>query len=184
MKHPTAIRPAEGEYLNYYGKYIALVPEHEALPALERQGEAMFPFLRGLSEEQGALRYAPGKWSIKQIIGHVTDGERVFGYRALRFARADATPLPGFEENDWVANATFDRQPLSELVDHLEHVRASTLALLRGLEADAWTRRGDANGAAVTVRALAFIIAGHGYHHMGGIRDRYLAGARMSAVQP
>src|SRR4029453_5374862 len=103
-----------------YGKYIALVPDQEALPALERQAEAMFPFLRSLNESQGALRYAPEKWSVKQVIGHVTDGERVFAYRALRFARADVTPLPGFEENDWVANATFDRQPLSELVDHLE----------------------------------------------------------------
>jgi hypothetical protein len=184
MSASIAIRPGPDEYLDYYGKYIALVPEHEALPALERQAEAMFTFLRGLSETQGGLRYRPEKWSVKQVIGHVTDSERVFGYRALRFARADLTPLPGFEENDWVANATFDHQPLSELVDHLEQVRGSTLALMRGLDGDAWMRRGDANGAAVTVRALAFIIAGHGYHHMGVIQDRYLGAARMSAARP
>ncbi|TMQ72626.1 MAG: DinB family protein [Candidatus Eisenbacteria bacterium] len=174
MNLRAATRPAPDEYLAYYGKYIALVPEDEALPALERQAESMSSFLRGLTEEQGAFRYAPGKWSVKQIMGHVADGERVFSYRALRFARADATPLPGFDENHYAAAAASDRLPLPSLVHQLEAVRTSTLALFRALEEEAWTRRGEANGSPVTVRALAFIIAGHATHHMSVIRERYL----------
>ena len=181
MNLSTAVRPAPDEYLAYYGKYIALVPENEALPALERQGEAMIEFLRGLSETQGALRYAPEKWSVKQVLGHVADGERVFAYRALRFARADETPLPGFDENHYVANATFDQQPLAELVDQLEAVRRGTLAMFRGIDGAAWARRGDANGSPVSVRALAFIISGHGYHHMGVLKERYLSAGSVSA---
>ena len=181
MNLSTAVRPAPDEYLAYYGKYIALVPENEALPALERQGEAMIEFLRGLSETQGALRYAPEKWSVKQVLGHVADGERVFAYRALRFARADETPLPGFDENHYVANATFDQQPLAELVDQLEAVRRGTLAMFRGIDGAAWARRGDANGSPVSVRALAFIISGHGYHHMGVLKERYLSAGSVNA---
>jgi hypothetical protein len=182
MNARTATRPAPDEYLAYYGKYIALVPEDDAIPALEHQAESMWSFLRGLTEEQGALRYAPAKWSVKQILGHVADGERVFSYRALRFARADATPLPGFEENHYAATAASDRQPLANLVHQLETVRASTLALFGGLEDDAWTRRGEASGSPVTVRALAFIIAGHATHHMSIIRERYL-GAGVSTAR-
>ena len=179
----TAIRPASDEFVPYYGKYIALVPEQEALPALESQRDAMLPFLRGLTEEQGALRYAQGKWSIKQILGHVADGERVFAYRALRFGRGDETALPGFDENHYAAHAGSDRMPLAALVDQLEAVRAGTLHLFRGFDEEAWTRRGTANSSPVTVRALAFIIAGHGYHHMGIIRDRYLAAGTVSAAR-
>jgi hypothetical protein len=184
MNPPTAVRPSADEYLPYYGKYIALVPENEALPALERQRDVMLPFLRGLTEEQGALRYAPGKWSIKQMLGHVADGERVFAYRALRFGRGDETALPGFEENDYAANAGSDRLPLTALVDQLEGVRAGTLHLFRTLPDEGWTRRGLANASPVTVRALAFIIAGHGYHHMAMIRERYLGASTVSAARP
>ncbi|HET9326673.1 MAG TPA: DinB family protein [Candidatus Eisenbacteria bacterium] len=183
MSHPTAIRPAPDEFLPYYGKYLALVPEDQAMPALERQAESMFAFLRSLSDEQGSLRYQPGKWSVKQIIGHVTDAERVFSYRALRFGRGDLTPLSGFDENHYAENAGSDQQPLSQLIDHLEQVRGATLALFRSLTSEAWTRRGEANGAPVTVRALAFIIAGHGHHHMGVIKERYLGTGSISAAR-
>jgi hypothetical protein len=184
MNSHTAVRPAADEFVPYYGKYIALVPDHEALPALERQRDAMLPFLRGLSEEQGALRYAPGKWSIKQMLEHVADGERVFAYRALRFGRGDETALPGFDENQYAAVAGSDRVPVAALVDQLEAVRAGTLHLFRGFDDQAWTRRGSANSSPVTVRALAFIIAGHGYHHMKMIRERYLSAGTMSAARP
>jgi|SRR5262245_3209730 len=183
MSLVTAVRPAPEEHAAYYGKYIALVPEDEAVPALERQGEVMRGFLGGLNEAQGALRYAPEKWSVKQVLGHVADAERVFAYRALRFARADQTSLPGFDENDYVAHARFDDQRLAELVEQLDAVRRGTLALFRGLEDGAWARRGDANGSPFSVRALAFIIAGHGYHHMSVIQQRYL-GAGASATRP
>jgi hypothetical protein len=174
MSLATAVRPAADEYLDYYGKYIALVPEGDAVQALECQRDVMLPFLRGLQETQGALRYAPGQWSVKQVLGHVTDGERVFAHRALRFARNDQTPLPGFDENHYVAAATFDDQPLPELVAGLAAQREASLALFRGFDGAAWTRRGEANGHPVSVRALAFIIAGHWHHHMGILRDRYL----------
>jgi hypothetical protein len=176
MSLATAVRPAADEYLAYYGKYIAMVPEGDAIEALERQRDAMLPFLRGLTEAQGALRYAPGKWSIKQMLGHVTDAEWVWTYRAMRFARADATELPGFDENEYVAAATFDQQPLADLVAGLAALREAGLVMFRGLEAAAWTRRGVANGHPVSVRALAFIAAGHGYHHMAIFKERYLKG--------
>jgi hypothetical protein len=183
MTVPTAIRPAADEYLEYYGKYISLVPEDDAIEALERQHAEMMPFLRGLSEAQGALRYAPGKWSIKQVLGHVTDGERVFAYRAMRIARGDQTPLPGFDENDYVKAATFDQQPLAELVDGLDATRRSTLALFRGLDADAWPRRGVANNDTVSARALAYIIAGHARHHLTLIKERYLGTGASSVTK-
>jgi hypothetical protein len=174
MSIPTATRPAAGEYLEYYGRYIALVPENDALEALERSQAEVLPFLRGLSEAQGQLRYAPDKWSIKQMLGHVADSELVLVYRALRIARADQTPLPGFDENDYVKAATFDRQPYSELVDRLESEQRATLAMFRGLDAEAWTRTGVANNHVISVRALAYIIAGHARHHRNIIRERYL----------
>ena len=174
MSVATAIRPAVGEYLDYYGKYIALVPDGDAIEVLERQRDAMLPFLRGLSESDGALRYAPGKWSVKQVLGHVTDAEWVWTYRALRFARADQTPLPGFDENAWALVGAYDQRPLAELVSQLAALREASLWMYRGLEPAAWTRRGEANGHPVSVRALAFIAAGHAYHHMAILRERYL----------
>ena len=176
MNVSTAVRPAADEYAPYYGKNVALVPESEAVPALERQLEDMLALLRGLVEAQGLLRYAPGKWSVKQVVGHLIDSERVFAYRAMRFARADTTALPGFDENAYVDAASFDRLPLRTLVDELEAVRRSTLAMFRGFDADAWLRRGSANDQEISVRALAFIIAGHGWHHAGILRERYLGG--------
>ena len=173
----TSVRPAADEHVPYYGKYLALVPETEAVAALEAQLGDMVPFLRSIGEAQGALRYAPGKWSVKEVIGHLIDSERVFAYRALRFARADRTPLPGFDETTYVPAARFDRLTLPALVDELELMRRSNLAMFRGLDADAWPRRGVANDNEVSVRALAFIIAGHARHHVGILKERYLGGA-------
>jgi len=170
----TAVRPAADEHVPYYAKYIALVPEADAVTALEGQLSDMLPLLRSLSEAQGALRYAPGKWSVKEVIGHLIDSERVFAYRALRFARADRAPLAGFDENAYVPAARFDRVALQALVDELEWVRRANLAMFRALDDEAWPRRGTANETEVSVRALAFIIAGHGRHHVAIVRERYL----------
>lgn len=175
MTVATAVRPEAGEYLAYYGRYIDQVPESDAIQALERQLAEMRPLLAGLDEAQGAHRYAPGKWSVKQVLGHVTDSERVFAYRALRFARGDRTPLPGFDENRFAEAAASDLRPVRDLVAELEAVRAASLALFRGLDAEAWTRRGTANEAEISVRALAFVIAGHGRHHTAILRERYLS---------
>jgi hypothetical protein len=174
----AATRPHAGEFAPYYGRYIALVPEDHALAALERPLGEMIPFLSGLTEAQGALRYAPDKWSVKQVIGHVVDVERVFAYRALRIARGDDTPLAGFDENGYAAQAGSDRLALRALVDELDLVRRANLAMFRGLPDEAWARRGTANQSPFSVRALAYVIAGHARHHARIIRERYLGGSR------
>jgi hypothetical protein len=130
--------------------------------------------LRGLPESVATYRYAPDKWSVNEMIGHMIDTEKIFAYRALRFARADKTPVPGYEQDDYVRNSAFNSYPLSELASELETVRRSTLYFLRHLEDEAWARRGLANNAEVSVRALAYIIAGHELHHREMLRTRYL----------
>ena len=165
-------KPEPDEYLAYYGKYIALVGA-DALSALRAQSAGTPRLLSGVTESQAMFRYAPGKWCVKEVLGHVIDGERVFGYRALRFAREDRTPLAGFDENEWVPAAKFDRRPLQELVAEYVSVRAATVAMFSSFDTQALARRGAANGAEVSVRALAHIIAGHELHHVGLLRERY-----------
>lgn len=167
-------RPEETEYLPYYGKYIAMVPDGDILAVLSRQLEETLSLLRGIPESEAGHRYGPGKWSIREVVGHMIDCERIFAYRALRFARGDQTPLSGFEENDYVRNATFDEVPLGSLAAELESVRGATLFLFQHLDGEAWKRAGVANGSPVSVRALVYIIAGHELHHRGILRDRYL----------
>ena len=130
--------------------------------------------MRSIPSEKGDYRYAPGKWSIKELLGHVIDGERIFAYRALRFGRNDQTALNGFEQDDYVAAGAFDKRELSDLIDEFEEVRRATIHLFRGFDETAWTRRGVASENEVSVRALAYIIAGHELHHMGVLRERYL----------
>lgn len=167
-------RPASTEYAPYYERYVSLVLDDDIVPILNRQVESSVLLLRSIPESQAGSRYAPGKWSIKELVGHMVDCERIFGYRALTFARNDATPIPGFEQDDYVAAAEFDRYPLSELTTEFEYLRRSNVQLFKHLDADAWTRKGVANGNAVSVRALAYIMAGHEAHHMGVLRERYL----------
>lgn len=171
---PTISRPASDEYAPYYHRYISLVPDGDLLDLLARQGREMMTLLRALPEARGAHRYAEGKWSIREVVGHMADTERVMGYRALSIARGDRTPLPGFEQDDWVRLGGADARAMKDLVDELELVRAATLALLRGLDAEAIARRGTANGVEVTTRALAWIISGHERHHLAVLRERYL----------
>jgi hypothetical protein len=169
-----ATRPGSDEYLEYYGRYIAKVPDGDIIETLSSQITGTGKFLRSIPESKGDHRYGPDKWSIREVIGHVSDCERVFAYRAMRFARADETPLPGFDENAYVANATFGTRSIDELVSEFEHIRHGSIHLLRGLDEAAWSRRGIANGAGISVRALAFILAGHELHHLELIRTRYL----------
>ena len=173
-------RPDDTEYLSYYGRYISLVPEGDIVAILAGQTEGTLALLRGLSESQGGFCYAPGKWSIKELVSHVTDAERIFSHRALRFSRDDATPLPGFEENDYVRNGGFGAFPLAEIVNGFENVRRSTVSLFKLMSEEASKRRGKANNAEISVRALAYIIAGHELHHMKILRTRYLEGVQPS----
>lgn len=174
MSATAAARPEANEYAPYYERYISLVPDADLIETLERQGAETLALLRGLSEEQGAHRYEPGKWSVKQLVGHVNDGERLFSYRALSIARGDRAALPGMEQDEWMAGVDFDARTLSDLADEFEAVRSATLHLLRHLSPEAWARRGIASDNEVTARALAYVIAGHEAHHIRVLRERYL----------
>ena len=167
-------RPATDEFAPYYGKYIALVQDDDVVAALDRQIAASLSMLRGLAETDGDRRYEPGKWSVKEVLGHVIDAERVFAYRALRIARNDPTPLSGFEQDGYVANGNFGAASLAGLTEEFALVRQSNLAMFRGFAEAAWDRRGVASNYPVSVRALAYIIAGHELHHVGLLRSRYL----------
>jgi DinB superfamily len=167
-------RPAAGEYDSYYGVYIGHVKGDDAMAPLLAQRRTTAEFFGTLSETQGVHRYAPGKWSIKEIVGHLADAERIFAYRLLRVARADATPLASFDENAYVPAGRFDRRPLADLAAEFATVRDATVGLLAGLEPDALARMGTASGKPISARALAWIIAGHEWHHLAVIRERYL----------
>jgi hypothetical protein len=169
-------KPSPTEYAPYYGKYISLVPEEDVLAALGKEMCATLALLRSVPEEQAGVLHPPYTWTIKQVVGHITDSERVFGYRALRIARGDATPLAGFDENDYAREADSDRYPLAELAAGFEAVRRSNLWLFRHLDEAAWARGGVANNNPVSVRALAYILVGHERHHAAIIRRR-VAGA-------
>jgi uncharacterized damage-inducible protein DinB len=167
-------KPGEGEFLPYYERYIALVREGDVLATLEAQMTETQSLLRTLPASISTYRYAPGKWSVNEILGHMIDSERIFAARALRFARNDPTPLPGFEQDDYVRNSKFDAYPLAELASELDGVRRTSVSLFKHLEEPAWMRRGTANNAEVSVRALAYIIAGHELHHRQMLLARYL----------
>jgi hypothetical protein len=174
MLHHLNSRPHESEYAPYYGKYISLIPEGDFFLLLNKQLDETVGLLRNLTETQAGTRYEPGKWSIKAVLGHLVDTERIMCYRALRIARADETPLPGFEQDDYVRAANFDSRTLANLIEEYLAVRAATVALFRNLDAAAIARRGTANEVPVTVRALAYIIAGHERHHVKVLQTKYL----------
>ncbi|HEY6403551.1 MAG TPA: DinB family protein [Blastocatellia bacterium] len=167
-------KPDSTEYAPYFEKYISLVPGGEIVVTLDKQIEGALSLIRGLSEQQGELRYAPGKWSVREVIGHMIDTERIFAYRAMRFARNDATPLPGFDENTFVANGAFGARALADLADEFEYTRKSNVYLFKNLDAEASLRRGVSNNNEISVRAIAYIIAGHELHHAEILRTRYL----------
>jgi uncharacterized damage-inducible protein DinB len=168
-------RPDATEYAPFYAGYVAGVPESDVVGVLRESGRDIVAALAAIPESTGGHRYAEGKWSVREVVGHLIDAERIFAYRALRLARADATPLPGFEENDYVRSAGSDARTIADLVDELRAVRESTVRLFASLPDDAWGRRGIVNGREISVRALAFITAGHARHHLGVLRERYLA---------
>ncbi len=174
----TIARPQPGEYAPYYERYICLVHGEDILDTLDQQRREMMLLLCARDDEEGDFRYAPGKWSAKEVLGHVCDSERIFAYRALRISRADATPIEGFEQDDYVRNGPFAQRPLADLVEDFIAVRRATLSLLRNLDEAAWSRRGIANKNDVSVRALAYIIAGHELHHRRLLKEKYFAANR------
>ena len=166
-------RPAADEYLAYYERYIALVPDGNLVETLADQHRDTTRLLGAVDDKRGLYAYAAGKWTIKEVIGHLSDGERVFAYRALRFARGDGQPLAGFDENVYAPAGRFNERPMSDLVDEFKAIRASTVHLFRYLTDEEMARRGIANGNPISVRALGFVIAGHERHHVKLLRERY-----------
>lgn len=169
-------RPAPSEYAPYYARYVDRIPEGDLAAILEQQGAEIASLLGGLSEAQGNFRYAPGKWCVKELVSHVTDAERVFSYRALRFSRGDQTELAGFDENRWTPNSGAAGRTLGEVASEFAAVRHATIALVRSLTEEQVGRSGVASGYPVTVRGQLYIIAGHAAHHMAVLRERYLNG--------
>jgi DinB superfamily len=165
-------RPDSSEFAEPYRTYVALATEDEILPALRTQLVHEFAPLKTIPEAEFSRRHPPYTWSIKQVVGHLIDAERIFGCRALRFARGDATPVPGFDENPYVDFGDFDRRSPADLLAEFEIVRHSHLYLFANLTTDAWDRRGVASGNEVSVRALAYIMVGHVRHHLAIVRKR------------
>ncbi|GIV61334.1 MAG: hypothetical protein KatS3mg044_0200 [Rhodothermaceae bacterium] len=173
MLHEKIPVPAPGEYAPFYAGYIAAVAGEDVAEVLRNQPAELRALLGSLPDEAARYRYAPGKWSVKEVVGHLTDAERVLACRLLRVARGDATPLPGFDEDAYVQAAGFDRFPLTTLLDGFAATRAATLALVDTLTGEVWERSGVANGSPITARALAHILAGHVRHHLRVLRERY-----------
>lgn len=167
-------RPQAGEFPVHFQPYIALVPDGDLVHVLKEQIEQVYERLASVTEEQGLYRYAEGKWSLKEVLGHMTDTERIMSYRLLRIARGDVTPLPSFEEQLFVSNANFDRFMVKELLEDFNAVRAATLSLIRGLDETAWQRMGHYGGGEGSARSLGYIVAGHAIHHLNIIAERYL----------
>jgi hypothetical protein len=167
-------RPDSDEYAPYYGTYIKEVTGADALPALIAQRTSTATFLAGIPETKAGYRYAPGKWSLREVIGHLSDAERIFAYRLLRFARGDETPLASFDENAYVPAGEFERRSLADVAREFAAVRDATLALMSGLDEAMLARRGVASGKIMSARAMAWVIAGHETHHLRVVRERYL----------
>jgi hypothetical protein len=166
-------RPADNEYAPFYAGYVSLVPEEDVLLALERQVDEVRALCSAVPKDRERLRYAAGKWSVREVIGHLVDGERVFGYRAFCISRGEQGALPSFDENAYVGASRYDAVSLAEIARELVAVRETNLLALRRLDGDAWTRVGTASGKPVSVRALAYVMVGHVRHHLAILRERY-----------
>ncbi|MBS4192051.1 DinB family protein [Bacillus sp. FJAT-49705] len=169
-------RPEASEYPAYYSSYVNLVPEGDIVSILSQQKNEMIELLKDMTEMQSLFQYDSDKWTVKEVLGHIVDTERIMGYRLLCFARGEASPLPGFDENAYVQNASFNILSIQELLESFSAVRLSTIHLLKSLDSAAWSREGTANGTVVTVHAIASIIAGHELHHRKILKERYFNG--------
>jgi len=173
MSKLTLPRPAPDESAPFYHGYISEVPGEEIGRYLVEQLQDLERLLAPLDDTTARARYAEGKWSVKEVLGHLADTERIFSYRLLRIARRDTAPLPGFDENAYVPAGDFDARPLASLVGEFRALRLSTIALMDGLPPDGWARRGQASDKSISARALAYIIVGHLTHHARVLRERY-----------
>jgi len=170
------MRPEKNEYAAYYETYVSLVEETDVVSVMENQLSEVQNLLAEISEEKSNYRYSEGKWSIKELLGHLIDGQRIFAYRALRVARADETPMEGFEQDGYIENGNYDNRTFADLIKEFSLLHQADVIFFKNLSGDAWLRVGTANDSAVSVRALAYIMVGHIRHHTNILRERYLAG--------
>jgi uncharacterized damage-inducible protein DinB len=171
-------RPVAGEYQPYYEKYVSRVPDGDFVEILARQADETLAMLRELPDNAADKAYAEGKWSVKEVVGHVCDSERIFGYRLLRIGRGDQTPMEGFDENSYAPAGEFNGRTLASLLEEFAAVRAATITLVAGMPTEGWSRIGTANNAPVSARAIAYIIAGHELHHREILMTRYVEAIR------
>ena len=169
------LKPSDAEYPDFYSGYIALVPDGDVIRFLRKQKRLFTGLLDSIPEEQLSYRYAEGKWTIKQIVGHVIDTERIMAYRALVFSRGERQPIPGFNENEYVERASFNKKDIQDLIREFAKLRESNLLLIQNFSDEMIERKGNANDFFFSVRALIYIIAGHVEHHINVIRNRYLS---------
>ena len=167
-------RPEKSEYDPYYERYVSLVENDTILDTLGAQPIKLNALFSGMPEKRGEFRYAEGKWSIKELLGHLIDGERMFAYRLFRISRGDETPIEGFEQDGYIENAHSDERPFSDLLNEFSLLRQANMLFFKNLTLDAWGRVGTANNAKVSVRALVYIMAGHIEHHLAILKERYL----------
>ncbi len=173
MPASYTLSPSPSEFASFYAGYVSHVPPCDIIAALASQGKISIDVLRGLTEEASTYRYGPDKWSIKQVVGHMIEAERVFVYRALSFSRNESQPLPGYEQDDYVDAANYDDQTWSHLLEEMRAVREATILFFRGLNDEMMERTGMASGVSFSVRALAYIIVGHERHHLRILQERY-----------
>jgi hypothetical protein len=166
-------RPHEDEYGASYGRYVSLVPETDIVAALGLQAAAIERWPARVTHDKETFAYAPGKWTVRQVVGHLSDVERIFSYRALRISRGDTTPLPGFDEGPYIEHSPYAGVPFQMLVAELASLRRANMPLFHRLDERSWAARGEASGMPVTVRALAYILVGHVRHHAGVLKERY-----------
>ena len=167
------MRPRTGDNNPYYDRYISLVGDDDIIEVLEEQRKTSEKFLKTFTEKQGNYSYADGKWTMKEVLGHVIDTERIMAYRALAFARCEKQSLPGFEQDDYVAESNFNNRSLDDLINDFLTARESNIILFKSFDEEIFNRRGIASDSEVTVLALIYIIAGHEKHHMNILRERY-----------
>ncbi len=169
------LRPKQGDYIPYYETYISKIEGDDVLKTLETQLSEVVVLFKSIPEEKGSYAYADGKWTIKELIGHINDTERVFAYRAMCFARGEKKSLPGFEHDDYVRGGDFNNRSLSDLINEFRLLRESDLVLFKSFNEEALSQIGNANQGKVTVLAILYIIAGHTQHHINILKAKYLA---------
>ncbi|GMR25538.1 MAG: DinB family protein [Ignavibacteria bacterium] len=167
------MRPKPGDYNLYYDRYISLIEEDDIINVIEKQKKSSEIFLKSFTEENGIFSYAEGKWTVKEVLGHLIDTERIMAFRALAFARGEKQSIPGFEQDNYVAESNFNKRSLDDLINEFKTVRESNIILFKSIDKEVLNRRGTASDSEITVLALIYIIAGHEKHHMKFLRERY-----------